>query len=82
MKEKTRIWLRSGLSAIINSAAGGVSGALSGVLVKPEIFNLQAGLADLINLGAHIAVAFGVLGLVNFLKESPLPGHTSKGRQP
>lgn len=82
MTARTRIWLRSALAAVINSSAGGVSGALAGVLVKPDVFNLQAGLADLIHLATYNGLAFGVLGLVNFLKDSPLPGHTNKGPQP
>ena len=82
MTARTRIWLRSALAAVINSSAGGVSGAISGVLVKPEVFNFQAGLADLIRLATYSALAFGVLGLMNFLKASPLPGHTGAGPQP
>ena len=81
MTSKTRIWLRSAAAAIINSTAGAISGAISGALVKPEVFNLGAGLADLAQLAAYSAIVGCVLGLTNFLKASPLPGHNG-GPQP
>jgi ABC-type uncharacterized transport system permease subunit len=62
-------WLKGLISAAVSSIGG--SGAL--MLVAPEKFNFS----DLPTMG-KIAVALAIVGVLNYIKQSPFPGDPPK----
>jgi hypothetical protein len=66
-------WIRSLASAAISSGAGAMSGAMGGTFARPDVFNTGAGLHDMLTLAAFTAGAGLIIGVANFLKQSPLP---------
>lgn len=64
MQKATRLWLSSLISAFLS----GVSGVLAVNFIDPSNFNLEN--PDKL---IKAAVAFGIVGVVNFLKDKPLP---------
>jgi len=52
-----------------SAAISGVSTAIAAALVAPETFNINDGLNQLLQLG----LVGGIIGAVNYLKQSPLP---------
>ncbi len=60
-----RLWLHGLVGAAINSGAN----AVTLMIVKPEDFNLKAGLNDLIK----VTVLSAIFGAALYLKRSPLP---------
>lgn len=65
MTNRARKWARGLAAATINGLASGV--VL--IVVDPLSFNLQAGFTKL----ATASGLLGLLGLANYLKQSPLP---------
>lgn len=61
-----KVWIKGLVSAAISSAAG--SGAL--VVIDPATFNFHEGLSKL----GSVAAALAVVAVLNYLKQSPLPG--------
>ncbi len=59
-----KVWFKGLLSAVISSIAG--SGAL--MIAAPDKFNFS----DLPTMG-KVAVALAIIGLLGYLKQSPLP---------
>lgn len=64
MSRAVRQWARGLTAALVNGAASGV--VL--VVVDPLSFNLQAGLGKL----ATASALLGLLGMANYLKQSPI----------
>jgi hypothetical protein len=64
-KHNAFLWLYSAIAAFIN---GGAVSAVA-MFVKPEDFNLNAGLKDL----GKLFLGAGIVGLFLYLKQSPLP---------
>lgn len=62
-------WLKGLFAAII----GGAANSITLIIVSPTEFNLQAGLKNLITVGATSAI----LGAAMYLKQSPLPDITT-----
>ncbi len=65
MKKIVHIWLKGLISAIISGAAG----SIGPMVAAPNEFNFGAGLNKLLT----IAAISGLIGLANYLKDSPLP---------
>jgi hypothetical protein len=61
-----KLWLKGLMSAGI----GGGATAVSTMIVAPDTFNLQEGLAKT----AAIAGVSAIVAVANYLKQSPLPG--------
>ena len=59
------VWLKLLVSAAVSAAAGGVIS----VLAKPESFNFETGLPNLIS----VAGACAIVGIANYLKDCPVP---------
>lgn len=68
-----RLWLYSLLSAAIS----GATGATSVVLIDPDHFNLHDGLTKL----SEVAAMMAVIGVLNFLKNKPLPTWDGQDRR-
>lgn len=64
------IWIHGLVAALV----GGAVNAISVILVDPVEFNFSTGLGKL----ASVAGAGALIGVVGYLKKSPLP-ETSKG---
>ena len=73
---KIEIWLRGVLAAAISGAAGGVLTGLAAVGIDPQHFNLQAGMAATLRIGAAAALINAVIGVAAYLQKSPLPEET------
>jgi len=67
------VWLKGLLAAAISGAAGGVLTSLAAVGIDPQHFNLQAGSAATIRIGAAAALINAVIGVAAYLQKSPLP---------
>lgn len=63
--KKWENWLKGLISALISGSAN----AVTVVIVAPETFNFQEGLNKLI----AVIAAGAIIGVANFLKQSPLP---------
>jgi hypothetical protein len=68
-----RIWLKGIVAAGISGAAGGLMTGLAAVGIDPAHFNLQAGMAATIRIGAAAALINAVIGVAAYLQKSPLP---------
>ncbi len=66
MSDTVKVWLYSLFAALI----GGAVNSVAATYVAPEVFNFSH--AGLIKLG-QLALAGGLLGLLTYLKQSPLP---------
>jgi hypothetical protein len=67
------LWLKGLLAAGVSGAAGGVLTGLAAVGIDPQHFNLQAGMAATIRIGAAAAIINSVIGVAAYLQKSPLP---------
>ena len=65
IQPNTRIWVRGLVATIVNGFASG--GVL--IIADPVAFNLQDGLHKLV----VTSTVFAIFGLLNFLKQHPLP---------
>ncbi len=66
MTDKTKIWLKGAISAIIAGAAN----AVTVVIIDPITFNLfQGGAMQLLS----VVIVSAIVGLALYLKSSPLP---------
>ena len=64
-----RIWVRGLAAAFIGGGAGAVTATVSVVVIEP-----QTSIHHLLILGATTFVMNGLLGIMFYLKQSPLPG--------
>ncbi len=67
MRKIVHIWLKGLISATVS----GVAGSIGPMVAAPNEFNFGTGLSKLLT----IAAVSGLIGLVNYLKDSPLPGN-------
>lgn len=67
------VWLLGLASALISGLAGGIVTGLSAIGIKPDVFNLAAGLHDTIHIAMAGALSGGAIGVANYLKQSPVP---------
>ena len=58
-------WFKGLISAMISSAAG----VITVMIVKPETFNIDTGLHNVLTVAGVTAI----VGAANYLKQSPLP---------
>lgn len=65
MSRAWKIWLHGLIGAAISSSAA----ALTSATVRPDVFNLGAGLSDL----AWMLLVPGVVGAALYLRKSPVP---------
>lgn len=65
-----KLWLKG----LISAAVSGVVGAVGVVIVDPLTFNLQTGFTKL----WQVAIICAIVGVANYLKQSPLPNGTVK----
>ncbi len=70
MKSKLRIWL----SGLISAAISGAAGSIGPLVAAPNEFNFGAGLKKLL----AVAAISGLIGIANYLKQSPIPGKVNK----
>jgi len=73
---RLQIWLRGIVAAAITGAAGGVLTGLAAVGIDPQHFNLQAGMAATLRIGAAASLINAVIGVAAYLQKSPLPEET------
>lgn len=74
MKERTRVWLLGAAAAIVSGAGGGLTTGLAAIGIRPDVFNVGAGLGDTAKICAASALWSAVNGLGAYLKTSPIPG--------
>ncbi len=70
MSEKTIMWLKGLLSAVI----GGAANSITVMIVDPVAFNLQTGAAKL----GWVALVSAIVAAAMYLKVSPLPLEPTK----
>lgn len=73
IKKRLRMWLSGLVAAAISGAAGGVLNGLAAVGLKPDVFNFERGVFDLLKLAAAGAVITALMGVAMYLQKSPLP---------
>lgn len=73
MKQQTRIWLHSLIAALISGGCGGVVNGFAAIGIKPDVFNLGAGIRATLELSLAAFILNAILGVAFFLKQSPLP---------
>jgi hypothetical protein len=73
LRKHQRIWIRSIARALIGGAAGGVVNALANMGIKPDVFNLGAGIGDTMKSLAAGAALSALLSIAMYLQKSPLP---------
>jgi len=76
VRRRTAKWLYGLLSGFIGGGAGAASAAISACVIKPEAFNLSAGLGSTLKLAMATFVLTGLTHAFAFLQQSPLPGPT------
>lgn len=75
MSKKIKIWL----STLISAGASAMLVPMSATIVSPAEFNLTS-MAGVKNLFL-ISLISGMVAILNVLKQSPLPGKTSKNKE-
>lgn len=75
MKPKTRSWIHGLFAIFISSGAAAISGYTADNIVSVEMRKVYAtaGSAELFRILASRAIAGGLIGIVAYLKQSPLP---------
>lgn len=73
MSSKVRVWLLGGAAAGISGCGGGVVTGLAAIGIRPDVFNLAAGLSDTAAICAASALWAAIAGVGGYLKSSPLP---------
>lgn len=63
--KSVKLWLYALVAAVVSGAAG----AVGVIVVDPKDFNLESGLANV----CKVAFVMGLIALMNFLKQHPLP---------
>lgn len=66
-------WIYGLFSAFIGGGASAVTAGVSGSMIDPEKFNLNAGLVNVLKLTGACFVLNGLLTMFAYLKQSPLP---------
>lgn len=67
------LWARGILAAVISGGAGGVLTGFAAVGIKPDVFNLTAGMGNTFKMAAAAALVNAVIGVAAYLQKSPLP---------
>lgn len=67
------LWARGILAALISGAAGGVLTGFAAVGIKPDVFNLNAGLKDTFHIALGACLINALIGVAAYLQKSPLP---------
>lgn len=74
MSKKTRSkWVNGLLGALIGGFAGALDSGFALVLIAPDKFNMDAGLAKLLTGMGVFAVLSGIKVAAAYLKQTPLP---------
>ena len=73
MEKGTKLWLHGLFAALIGGGASAVSGGFANVIVDPKDFNTSGGLGHLLETMAVTFAVAGVMSIVAYLKQSPLP---------
>lgn len=66
-------WLHGLLAAFIGGGAAAGAAAISGMVVKPQAFNLGVELKSTLTLMAGTFLLSGIISVLLFLQKSPLP---------
>lgn len=74
------LWLKGMFAAAIAGAANGIITGFAAVGIDPLHFNLQAGFRNTMSIAAVSAVMSGIIAVAAYLKQSPLPGDSPRGR--
>ena len=69
----TKVWLSGLAAAGVSGAAGGVLNAFAAIGIKPDVFNLSQGLGSTMKLAGASALISAIIGVSNYLKQSPVP---------
>lgn len=73
MKHTVGLWLRGLIAAAISGCAGGVLTGFAAVGIKPDVFNLNAGIGATMKIAAVAAAINALIGVAAYLQKSPLP---------
>lgn len=73
MQRGQRIWIRGLLAAFVSGASNAVTASSFASMLAPESFNFEEGSPKLLALFVFTLIAGGVIGIANFLKQSPIP---------
>ena len=65
--------MHSLVAAMVSGGCGGVVNGFAAIGIKPDVFNLSAGIKNTLELSAAAFVLNAILGVAFFLKQSPLP---------
>jgi hypothetical protein len=79
-KRAWSVWVRSVVRALISGFFGGVVNGLAAVGIKPEVFNFDQGLSDLLKLAGAAGLISAILGVAMYLQRSPLPDDDEERR--
>ncbi len=73
MNKQTANWLHGLIAALIGGAASALDSGLALIIIAPEQFNLNKGLARTLLTITVLGVLSGVKLAFAYLKQSPLP---------
>lgn len=73
MSQNVKVWLHSLIAALISGGCGGIINGLAAIGIKPDVFNLGAGIRSTLELAGVAFLLNAILGVAFFLKQSPLP---------
>lgn len=77
VSQRSWLWLRGLVAAVIGGASTGITGALSTNVVLPE-----TAAEALVKIAVAQTVVGAVLGVAGYLKQSPLPPHPGDVKPP
>lgn len=77
-----RIWLHGLVAATISGGASAVTAAFSAQIVAPKEFNMANKFGHTIELMAAMFVINALIGMMAYLKQSPIPPDAEEAAQP
>lgn len=72
-RHTVEMWVRGLFAAAISGCAGGILTGFAAVGIKPEVFNLNAGMGATMKIAACAAGINAIIGVAAYLQKSPLP---------
>ena len=73
IRHTVEIWLRGLFAAAISGCAGGILTGFAAVGIRPDVFNLNAGIGATLRIGIAAAIINAIIGVAAYLQKSPLP---------
>lgn len=71
----SKIWVHGIIAAFIGGGAAAVSASFSTALIDPDKFNMANGLGNMAKLAALTFMVSGILSVMGYLKQSPVPSN-------